>query len=309
MKLEFREVAFEHWPECIAVSNGCIELVVPRTFGPRIVKCGISGGPNLFKIFPDEGAGVRVRGGHRLWVAPERREVTWVTDNDPVDLTCTEDSLRVTGTVESDTGLQKEIIIRFEPDPRSVLVAHRIVNRNPWAIELAPWALTQTAPGGIALCGFPPRGRHPEMLLPTNPLVMWAYTKLGDSRWTWGEQFFALRQDPEAAEPQKIGLFNEHSWMAYLLGAEVFFKWTNADPAKTYPDFGCSIEIFTNRFMMELETLGPMEKIQPGESIEHTEHWILLNGVRLPEVSDGHIAAALRPVLDRILPPQRERNS
>lgn len=301
MNLKVRDVGFEHWPDCVAVSNGRIELVVPRSFGPRIMKCGFSEGRNLFKVFPDEGPGVRVRGGHRLWVAPERKEVTWIADNDPVDLRRLDDGLRVVGAVEPATGLQKEMTIRFAPDDLSVFVSHGIVNQNPWAIELAAWALTQTAPGGVALCGFPPRGTHPEMLLPTNPLVMWAYTKLADPRWTWGERFFALRQDAEAAEPQKIGLFNEHAWVAYVLGNEAFFKFTHADPGRPYADFGCSVEIFTNRSMMELETLSPMMRIQPGESITHREQWVLLDGVQLRDLSDAHVAAALRPALDRVL--------
>jgi hypothetical protein len=32
------------------------------------------------------------------------------------------------------------------------------------------------APGGVGCTGFPPRGTHPEVLQPTNPLVMWAFT-------------------------------------------------------------------------------------------------------------------------------------
>ncbi len=306
MSLSFRDIAFEHWQDCCLVSNGCMEMVVPRSFGPRVMRCGFTGGENLFKIFPDEGPGVRVRGGHRLWVAPERKEVTWVLDNDPVEFATLENGLHVTGALESSTGLQKEMTIHFGPCPNEVEIVHRIVNRNVWAIELAPWTLTQAAPGGIALSGFPPRGKHPEMLLPTHPLVMWAYTKLGDPRWTWGERFFALRQDPEAAEPQKIGLFHEHAWTAYLLGNEIFFKYSKADPTRSYPDFGCSVEIFTNRFMMELETLGPLGKLQPGESIEHTERWILLRDVKLPDLSDASIAKALQPALERVLSLQEQ---
>ena len=301
MNLTYRDIAFEHWQDCRLISNGCIELVAPRSFGPRVMRCGFAGGQNLFKIFPDEGPGVRVRGGHRLWVAPERKEVTWVLDNDPVEFENLEDGLRVVGTIEPATGLQKDLTIRFGARPDEVEIVHRIVNRNVWAIELAPWTLTQTAPGGVAFSGFPPRGRHPEMLLPTNPLVMWAYTKLGDPRWIWGERFLGLRQDPEAAEPQKTGLFNVHAWTAYLLGNEIFFKYSKADPALDYPDFGCSIELFTNRFMMELETLGPLTRLQPGESVEHTERWILLRDVQLPDFSDAQIAAALEPALKRVL--------
>jgi hypothetical protein len=122
------------------------------------------------------------------------------------------------------------------------------------------------------------------MLLPTNPLVMWAYTKLGDPRWQWGDQFFALRQDPGAVEPHKIGLFHATSWVAYLLGSDLFFKWSAADPAGVYPDFGCSLEIFTNRFMMELETLGPITKVEPNQTVEHIEHWMLMRNVALADL-------------------------
>ncbi len=258
------------------------------------------GGQNLFKIFPAEGPGVRIRGGHRLWAAPERKEVTWVLDNDPVEFHNLDDGLRISGAPETATGLRKEIELRFCKEPAEVQVVHRITNQNPWTIELAPWALTQAAPGGVALCGFPPRGKHPDQLLPTHPLVMWAYTKLGDPRWRWGEQFFALRQDPVAEEPQKAGLFHVHSWAAYLLGGELFFKYAKADPALRYPDFGCSLELFTNRFMMEVETLGPLQSITPGATIVHTERWILLRGVHMPDLSDASIAAALEPVFERV---------
>lgn len=300
MKLAFRDIAFEHWPDCRLVSNGCIELVVPRSFGPRVMSCGFAGGRNLFQVFPDERPGVRVRGGHRLWVAPERKEVTWVLDNDPVEFENLDDGLHVIGPVEPGTGLQKDFTIRFGPCPDEVEIVHRIVNRNVWGIELAPWTLTQAAPGGVAFSGFPPRGKHPEKLLPTHPLVMWAYTNIGDQRWTWGERFFALRQDPEAAEPQKIGLFNEHAWTAYLLGNEIFFKYSKADGALRYPDFGCSVELFTNRFMMELETLGPLRQLQPGQAMEHAERWILLRAGNLADFSDASIAAALAPAFQRV---------
>jgi hypothetical protein len=110
----------------------------------------------------------------------------------------------------------------------------------------------------------------------------------------------ALRQDPDAAEPQKIGLFRPTSWVAYRLGSDLFFKWSAADPAGAYPDFGCSLEIFTNRFMMELETLGPITKVEPNQTVEHIEHWMLLRDVALSDLSDSSIGQALEPAFFRI---------
>ena len=35
-------------------------------------------------------------------------------------------------------------------------------------------------------------------------------------------------------------------------------KRSSSDPTKTYPDFGCSFETFTNNDFLEMETLGPL---------------------------------------------------
>ena len=64
------------------------------------------------------------------------------------------------------------------------------------------------AQGGVAITGFPPRGKHPEVLEATNPLVMWAYTYLSDKRWTFPKKYMLLGQDPKNSEPQKLGLYN-----------------------------------------------------------------------------------------------------
>ncbi len=46
------------------------------------------------------------------------------------------------------------------------------------AAELAPWAVTVMAQGGLGIAAFPERGAHVQSLLPTNPLVMWALHRL-----------------------------------------------------------------------------------------------------------------------------------
>ena len=62
------------------------------------------------------------------------------------------------------------------------------------------------AQGGLEITGFPPRGKHPDNLEVTNPLSMWAYTDLSDKRLTLTRKYLLLRQDPNNAQPQKVGL-------------------------------------------------------------------------------------------------------
>ena len=74
-----------------------------------------------------------------------------------------------------------------------VEVTHRITNRNHWAVDLAVWALSMMAQGGTAITGLPPRGMHPEILAPTNPLIIWAFTDLSDTRWKFTKKYMMLR--------------------------------------------------------------------------------------------------------------------
>ncbi|HHY79459.1 MAG TPA: hypothetical protein GX516_03735, partial [Thermoanaerobacter sp.] len=55
----------------------------------------------------------------------------------------------------------------------------------------------------------------------------------------------------------------------------------------TYPDFGVSFETYTNDWMLEIETLSPFTKLQPGETVEHIEEWELYNNVNVKDIDEG----------------------
>ncbi|MEN6532719.1 MAG: hypothetical protein ABFD89_03600 [Bryobacteraceae bacterium] len=290
--VKIEKVNYKGWPNSYRVTNGEIELVVTSDVGPRIIRFGFVNGQNLFKEFKDTigKSGEKewmIRGGHRLWAAPEDPVKTYALDNSPVKVEIEGDVLVVTEPVEQLTGLEKRITVKMAASGTDVELIHRIRNTNSEAVELSPWGLTVMAPGGVGITGFPPRGKHPQVLAPTNPLVMWAYTDFSDSRWVFTEKYLALRQDPKATKPLKVGHFNPKTWGAYLLGSDLFIKRYQADPSKTYPDFGCSYETFTSAEFLEIETLGPMTKIAPGASVEHVEKWNLYKNVPVPEWTDA----------------------
>jgi hypothetical protein len=109
-----------------------------------------------------------------------------------------------------------------------------------------------------------------------------------------------LRQDPNNNDAQKLGLFNPDTWAAYLLNGEVFVKRTKADASKTYPDFGCSFETFTNDEFLEIETLGPMTKLPPGQTVEQVEHWALFRNVKLAGLTDEDLDRLLLPLVKTV---------
>ncbi|MGD8453239.1 MAG: hypothetical protein PVJ57_15585 [Phycisphaerae bacterium] len=280
-------VSCHGWENCCRLSNGLVEAVVTGDVGPRIIRFGRVGGDNEFKVFDNQaghtGDGIwRAYGGHRLWHAPEHPVRTYVADNAPVEISACPGGLRAVQPVESLTGIRKEVEVRLAPDQPAATVTHRLTNAGQDTPELAPWALSVMAPGGVAILPLPPAGCHPAELLPTNALVIWAYTEPADARWSWGRRHALLWQEASASRPQKIGLAGPPGWAAYVNRGRAFVKRVTVEEGKTYPDRGSVIEAFTNADMLELESLGPLVRLEPGASIEHVEHWWLLDGVNVP---------------------------
>jgi hypothetical protein len=301
-KPSIEKLAYQGWPNCYRISNDEVELIVTSDIGPRIMRFGFPGGKNLFKEYEDQLGGTgepdwKLRGGHRIWAAPEDAKRTYATDNAPARIDIHDGVLTATSDVEADSGLEKQLEIRLAESGSGVTVVHRLKNTLPWPIELAPWALTMMTPGGMGITGHPPRATHQEVLQPTHPLVMWAFTDLSDPRWKFTKKYILLKQDPENKEPQKIGHYNPDTWGAYLLGSELFLKRYAVEPDKTYADFGCSFEIFSRNDILELETLGPLQKVNPGASAEHVETWSLHRNIHIRDFNDAELDRVIGPLL------------
>src|SRR5208337_1207083 len=120
---------YKGWHNCYRVSNGEVELIVTGDVGPRIIRYGFVGGQNLFKEFPGQlgksgEATFRLRGGDRVWMAPEDAIASWAPDNVPVTVQIVPAGVIAREPIEPATGLQKEIEVRLAPSGTSVTVSH-----------------------------------------------------------------------------------------------------------------------------------------------------------------------------------------
>ena len=296
------KIPYAGWPNCYRLSNGEVELIVTSDVGPRIIRYGFEGGQNFFVELEEDlgktgGDNWRLYGGSRLWVGPEDPVYSYGADNDPVRVEISGNRLTAQAPVEH-TGVQKAIAVELSDEGSAVRVVYTLANRTIWPLRIATWVLTMMAPGGAGITTLPPRGTHPEVLAPTNPLVVFAFTNMADPRWTWLEKYIVLRQDPQNADPEKIGLFNPATRGAYLLNGELFVKKFAASPEEEYPDMGASYETFTNERFLEIETLGPLRTLQPGESIDHVEEWSLHRPVAVDSWDDAELDRALAPYLE-----------
>ncbi|MDK2896299.1 MAG: hypothetical protein PWP04_419 [Candidatus Atribacteria bacterium] len=293
------------WERCARLSNGRIELIAPLEIGPRVIRLGWLNQLNLFQEIETDlgkkgGEEWRLYGGHRLWHAPEEKPRTYFPDNQPVEASGEEMILVLTQEVEKTTGIQKRIILEMSEKVNRVKVTHQLWNRNPWSVEFAPWALSVMRKGGVAIVPQEPFVSHQQKLSPARPLVLWSYTDMSDPRWRWGKRLVTLRQDTSISLPTKAGFGNTLGWVGYWVEGFLLLKLFSYYPDKTYPDFGSSVEIFTNQDFLEAETLAPLSRVSPGAMVQHVEDWFLFDQVNLPGEEEA-MEKTLTPLVEEAI--------
>lgn len=276
-------ISFIDLPNCCRISNGKAEVVVATDIGPRILSYSLAGGSNVLGEYPDRGTPTpfgewKPWGGHRLWAAPEHMPDTYAPDNAPIALEAIGD-LAVRLVQPSDrVELEKRMTVILQPAGSRVEVRHEITNVSNASRILAPWAITIMRPG-TAIVPLEPWRSHDEALLPAQPVVRWEFTDFTDPRWTLGRRYIRARTDPRLNEPQKIGLLNKQGWCAHCGGGTLFVKRFACVDGAAYADHGCNNEVYVEGGYLELESLGPLQRLEPGEAASHVEHWELFSGV------------------------------
>lgn len=294
---------FSGWHNCYRLTSNKTELVVTTDIGPRIIRFGHRKGKNVFKVFRETqgktgGNEWRMYGGHRLWHAPESFPETYQPDNAPVTAKKLKNGLRLIQPAEPATGIQKQIDVRCAHGKDSFLVTHYLRNNGHQYLRLAPWAISVMEAGGRAIVPLPPRAAHDkDHLLPTGMIALWRYTDMADPRWYWGARFVMLSQKRSNQSVQKAGLRIPDGWIAYAWEGLLFVRTFRFFKDGEYPDFGCSVELFTDDRMLELEVLGPLQTVKPGETAVLKEQWFLFSNVLVPE-NEKDIGDNILPIIN-----------
>lgn len=280
-----RSETWQGFDGCVRLSNGVVDVVVSTMFGPRVLHYGFTGGENLFGWHPSLETATpwgpwHVRGGHRLWAAPEALPRSYAPDDDSLTYTVDGDHTVHLHQEADRAGLRKDMSITLDPSGTGVTVRHRLTHEGLWTIEVAPWALTVLRGGGVTILPQEPWRAHGDALTPARAMVLWPYTDMTDPRWTWGARSVLLRSDASRLDPQKVGATNRVGWCAYQHERTIFVKRFGWARGATYPDLGCNCEAYTAGDFVEIESLGPLQRLEPGESTaDHVERWSLLRNV------------------------------
>lgn len=272
----------------LSMNNGVIEVYVTVDVGPRIIRFGFTGGQNImcdnraagdpkddaeFERFFGKGKKWEILGGHRIWCSPESYPETYYPDLDPVKYEITADGAIFTPAPERENGVQKQLCIRMDPDDANMQVTMRVTNISGTAKEFAVWGLTVSATGGTLIV---PMNDNDTGLLANRNISVWPYTNLADSRLHFGERYVTLKQDTGVERSLKLGFDLNQAEAYYCLGDDIFRKtYETYHPHEKYPDNNCSFEAYTCATFLENESLSPLKKVQPNETVSLTEHWSL----------------------------------
>jgi len=335
--------SYHGWPNTYRLSNGLVEARVVTDIGPRIMDFHHTGGANLLYLRESEAgksgepAWVQ-RGGWRLWIAPERTETTYVPDNAGCEVEVLDGSkgssdlgarsdpsgsgpgkplpaagptLRVTGQAEPASGIQKQVDVSLPPGEPRLRITSRIKNITEHALTYAAWSLPVLRPSGRA---FVPFDVGPLTAFDaTRRLLLWSYTRFADPRYVFGDRLIQIDHrrvtPPPKGQPgrrddeSKIGVDSAQGWAAYLLDGTLFLKRFPHDPKGQYPDGGATVEVYSSHEFLELEDLGPLTTVGPGEEIVLPEDWWLFPGVQIP-LAETEALAAIQKYVDQTHPLQ-----
>ncbi len=302
--MSMNTVTYMGLPDCVRLSNGSVELIVPTRVGPRILYYGRAGGENVLGSFPESSVKTALGtwkpyGGHRLWVWPELFPATYAPDNDPVEHRADGDLSIVLHKPADGAAMEKAIRVTLAPAGTKVVVEQKITSHNLWPIDVATWAISIVR-SGVGIVPRVPFRTHDEYAPMTQPLVVCAFTDLQDPRFTLGQKYILLRADPARGNSQKIGLRNKENWCAHLANNTLFVKSFRHENRAVYPDYGVNTEVYVEGAFMEVELMGPRQTVWPGESLSFTEEWHLFDGIQADGSDLEQLDRAIAPAVQSL---------
>ena len=259
------------------LTHGKIRIGIALDYGIRVAHLSCAGKRNLYYEQPVDGSdgfvttdGWRLRGGHRMWPTPENHLV-YCPDNDPVDYEIEGNSVTITQKPEPWLHIQKILKLTLE-EGGTVLLEHAIKNVGTEPQTHASWGINTLAGGATAETFY--GGGIKSDMQPGRVLSFWGETSLADPRLTIKKDQIIAKHLP-VSDYFKLGMYCS-TGKAVLHNFGQRLEITFAVPAmEDLPDCGCNFELYMCQSFMELETLGEVKTITPGETVCHWERWSL----------------------------------
>ena len=299
---------YEGW-DCLKLKNGLVTMVVVPDLGGRVMEYKLSGYPFFFvndeekgRLYPPEQQITAQRewhnfGGFKVWPAPqsawgERLAEAWpppaTFDAMPFASEVLDDKAAAAVRMESipdpeGTGLQTSRELRLYGGGTHVSVKETFTNVTNQPVKWGIWDITQVR--GALEADKP----YSEKAMVYFPLSRKSKHERGFVELTKGEETEMARAQwkPNIVDGimgvtylqnvGKIGADSPGGWIAYVdeLHSKVYVKRFEVFPDEDYPDQDSTVAVYTDGELpyIEMEVMGPVREIPPGESYTFDIDW------------------------------------
>jgi hypothetical protein len=115
---------------------------------------------------------------------------------------------------------------------------------------------------------------EPDALIPTRSIVLWPYTRLTDPRLRIADDGVTLDASVDAGGARlKVGVPDAVGRVSYTRDGWRFTKHVSPGGAAASLDLGATMQAFADGRCAEIETLGELRRLAPGDAVEHHELW------------------------------------
>ena len=269
--------------DAIELCTAEVRLVALTAKGPRIAFWGRPGGKNLLLWQPGKYRRGKwdLMGGHRLWATrpgADEAEETYATDNRPCAVQISPNGFTVTGALDPVQKVRRGFkITAFSAD--LIAVDHFLRNESDMLWSGGLWGLTCTVPS-----------KGVTYTVPLGDGSAWDHATIVAFR-TWGgghggvgfdDQQFSFTKDamvlkPSGRENKRMVRADAGIIACYNPAQKLsFIKYSVYQPSGNYP-LGTNLALYVGplNFMVEMETMGPVETVKPGDIAHHREIWRL----------------------------------
>jgi len=276
------KTTFGNWQTAYKLENAKSEMIIGTDKGPRILSFKLNKGENI--LFVDTALKLgrnkwKIYGGHRIWLAPET-ETCYAPDNAVCSVQIEKNQIIISAPIDPVTNTQK--VLTVSEIKKGFSVTNTIKNTGIMLMTGSVWALTCVNPKAQI---FFPWGRPGNWEM--KKICWWKGwaghgSNIVSSQWQPTNDLFIINP---TGEEGKVGTGGYDGWIAATFPKfkTTFIKKFEYQNNGTYIDDGCAIQCYTCEKFIEMETLSPFQTIYPGESISHTEEWILVAGTVDPQ--------------------------
>ncbi len=285
-ELASQELQTLDFPDKIELSNGIVQIGVSPQAG-RIVSFGYRGGENVLRVpsvneYEETLRHERYKryGGDRVLNSQQSDwKFSMNRDSAPPDESIDGTPWRLLRKNDSSIVIQSELSaymgvrctrsIELSQEAPEARITSELEQVEPSVFPVLIWTVTLVKPPRFSLLDakmrYPVSGRLWNDLRLNSCRAPGVVVELG------GDAVLFTPQD--CSSKPKAGTMG--NWLAAIYEKYVFVQKAGFSVDGCYPD-GASLEVFSDGFNYELETLSPQVHLKPGQKIEHKVIWRLM---------------------------------